>query len=82
MGHPDVALCVADAIPDGLAASLLTPGRVGILLMSDLLVGVISAALYAGEPFGWREGADSLLIIGAALVEVLGKRAPDLTTAR
>ncbi|WP_223427325.1 hypothetical protein [Tateyamaria pelophila] len=50
--------------------------------MSDLLVGVISAALYAGEPFGWREGADSLLIIGAALVEVLGKRAPDLTTAR
>ncbi|WP_299619564.1 DMT family transporter [uncultured Tateyamaria sp.] len=55
-------------------ASLLTPGRVGILLMSDLLVGVISAALFAGEPFGWREAVGSLLIIGAAVVEVLGKR--------
>jgi drug/metabolite transporter (DMT)-like permease len=63
-------------------ASLLTPGRVGILLMSDLVVGVISAALFAGEPFGWREGAGSLLIIGAAVVEVLGKRAPAMTTAR
>jgi len=54
-------------------ASILTPGRVGILLMSDLVVGVASAALFAGEPFGWREIAGSLLIIGAALVEVLGK---------
>ena len=53
-------------------ASLLTPGRVGILLMSDLLVGVLSAALFAGEPFGWREATGSVLIIGAALVEVLG----------
>jgi len=54
-------------------ASLLTPGRVGILLMSDLVVGIISAALFAGEPFGWRETAGSLLIVGAALVEVFGK---------
>lgn len=54
-------------------ASLLTPGRVGILLMSDLVVGVISAALFAGEPFGWREATGSVLIIGAALVEVLGR---------
>lgn len=63
-------------------AGLLTPGRVGILLMSDLVVGVISAALYAGEPFGWREGAGSLLIIGAALVEVLGKRDSGVPAAR
>ena len=55
-------------------ASVLTPGRVGILLMGDLVVGVVSAALFAGEPFGWREGTGSLLIMGAALVEVLGKR--------
>lgn len=56
-------------------ASLLTPGRVGILLMSDLVVGVLSAALFAGEPFGWREATGSILIIGAALVEVL-RRSP------
>lgn len=63
-------------------ASLLTPGRVGILLMSDLVVGVVSAALFAGEPFGWREATGSLLIIGAALVEVLGRRAgPHLPVA-
>ena len=55
-------------------ASVLTPARVGILLMSDLLVGVISAALWAGEPFGWREGIGSALIIGAAVIEILGKQ--------
>ncbi|MEM6372189.1 MAG: DMT family transporter [Pseudomonadota bacterium] len=55
-------------------ASILTPGRVGILLMSDLVVGVASAALFAGEVFGWREAMGSVLITGAALVEVLGKR--------
>ena len=54
-------------------ASLLTPGRVGVLLMSDVIVGVFSAAALAGEPFGWRETAGSILIIAAAVVEVLGK---------
>ena len=55
-------------------ASVLTPGRVGILLMSDLVVGVASAAAWAGEPFGWREMAGSTLIISAAAIEVLGRR--------
>ncbi|SLN34181.1 hypothetical protein ROA7450_01519 [Roseovarius albus] len=55
-------------------ARLLTPGRVGILLMSDVLVGVMSAAIWSGEPFGWREVLGSALIIGAAVVEVAGQR--------
>lgn len=55
-------------------ARLLTPGRVGILLMSEVLVGVGSAAIWSGEPFGWREALGSALIIGAAVVEVSGSR--------
>jgi len=55
-------------------ATLLTPGRIGILLMSDALVGVISAAALAGEPFGLREVLGTILIVGAATVEVLGQR--------
>lgn len=55
-------------------ASLLTPGRVGLLLMSDVVIGVLSAAFFAGEPFSWREALGSALIIGAAAVEVLGNR--------
>ena len=53
-------------------ASLLSPGRVGLLLMGDVVVGVVSAALFAGEPFGLREALGALLIIAAGAVEVGG----------
>jgi len=55
-------------------ATLLAPGRVGLLLMSDAVVGVASAAAFSGEPFGWRETLGTAMIVGAALVEVLGAR--------
>lgn len=55
-------------------ASILSPGRVGLLLMSEVVVGVGSAAAFAGEPFAWREGIGTALIIGAALAEVAGSR--------
>ncbi|MEL6450463.1 MAG: DMT family transporter [Pseudomonadota bacterium] len=55
-------------------ARLLTPGRVGILLMSDVLVDVLSAAIWSGDPFGWREALGSALIISAAVIEVAGPR--------
>ena len=55
-------------------ASVLTPGRVGLLLMSDVLVGVVSAALLAGEPFGPREIMGTFLIVSAGVVEVVGNR--------
>jgi drug/metabolite transporter (DMT)-like permease len=58
-------------------ATLLTPGRIGLLLMGDVVVGVVSAALLAGEPFGFREILGTLLILAAGLVEVLGRR-PDV----
>ena len=54
-------------------ATILTPARVGLLLLSEVLVGVSSAALFAGEPFGLRELAGGLLIVTALLTEVLAK---------
>lgn len=54
-------------------ATILTPARVGLLLLSEVLVGVSSAALFAGEPFGAREALGSILIVAALLTEVLSK---------
>lgn len=56
-------------------AKVLTPGRIGILLMSEVLVGFGSVALLAGDPFGWVEVLGAVLIISATLVELLGNRA-------
>lgn len=51
-------------------AALLSPGRVGMLLMGDIVVGVASAAWLTDEPFGVREIMGTVLIVGAAAVEV------------
>jgi len=51
------------------------PGRLGILLQIEAVVGIGSAALFAGEPFGWREAIGSLFVIGAGLVEVFANPA-------
>ena len=59
-------------------ATVLTPARIGLLLMSDVVVGVLSAAWLSGEPFGTVEAIGAVLIVGAGLVEVLG---PFLTRA-
>jgi drug/metabolite transporter (DMT)-like permease len=52
-------------------ATLLSPGRVGMLLMVEVLVGVASAAMLTDESFGFREMAGALLIVSAGVVEVL-----------
>jgi drug/metabolite transporter (DMT)-like permease len=54
-------------------ATLLSPGRIGILLMSEVVVGVASAAALAGEPFGLREMLGTGLIVAAGAVEVFGR---------
>lgn len=48
------------------AAQAMEPARVSILLMSEVIVGAISAALFAAESFG------ALMIIGTALVIAAG----------
>jgi hypothetical protein len=57
-----------------LPATVLPPARIGVLLMSEVVVGAISAALLSGEAFGAREALGTLLIIAAALFEVLGRK--------
>lgn len=56
-------------------ATLLSPARVGLLLMSEVVVGLISAALLSGEPFGLREVLGAGLIVGAAVLELRPRRA-------
>lgn len=49
----------------------LAPARVGILLMGEILVGVGSAALYAGEAVGPVEIAGGTAILLAAGIELM-----------
>ena len=53
---------------------VLSPARVGILLMSEVVIGAISAALLSGQPFGMTEFMGTVLIITAALIEVQSHR--------
>lgn len=50
------------------------PGRLGILLQIEAIVGIGSAALLAGEPFGMRQAMGAVLVISAGLVEVIGNQ--------
>jgi drug/metabolite transporter (DMT)-like permease len=47
----------------------LSPGVTGLLFMTEIIVGAISVALLAGEPFGIRELTGVILIAGASLLE-------------
>ena len=50
-------------------AGVLSPGLVGILLMTEISVGAVSAALWAGEPVGTREWVGLTLITLAGVLE-------------
>ena len=56
------------------AAQRIDPGRVGILLMTEVIVGSISAALFSGQGFSVSEGIGTVAIVVAGLVEVSGRR--------
>ena len=58
-------------------ASWLDPVRVAIFLMLEIVVGISTAALLAGEPFGPRELASAVLILAASGVEITARRRPD-----
>lgn len=51
------------------APKFLSPGLASLLLMTEVAVGAISAALLADEQFGTREMIGVLLIASASLVE-------------
>ncbi|CCV16438.1 DMT family transporter [Mesorhizobium sp. STM 4661] len=48
------------------AARLLEPTRLGIFMMTEVAAGAVSAALFAGEPYG------VLMLVGTVLVVVAG----------
>jgi drug/metabolite transporter (DMT)-like permease len=50
-------------------ARFLEPGRVSLLLLLEVAVAAVSAALLAGEPFGLREAAGCVLIVAAGALE-------------
>lgn len=51
-------------------AQRLPPARVGILMMTEIVFGVTSAALLSGEPFGLKEMIGIILILSAAIIDV------------
>lgn len=61
--------------------SKIGTGVFGILILSELVVGVISAALLTDETFGWREAVGATLILLAGIVEVALSRSPGPLTA-
>jgi drug/metabolite transporter (DMT)-like permease len=59
------------------SSQFVDPGRLGILLQLEAVIGIGSAAILTGEPFGWREAAGAILVLSAGIVEVFGNRAPN-----
>lgn len=57
--------------------SRLDPGRVAVLLMLEVVIGLLSAAVLAEEPFGVRELVGAALIVSACGAEVYVPRAGD-----
>ena len=53
------------------AAARLSPTRASMLFMAEVVVGVVTAAIWTDYPFGWREGLGGLIILSAGLVEIL-----------
>jgi len=55
-------------------SQLIDPGRLGILLQMEAIVGIGSAAVLTNEPFGIREILGTALVVSAGLLDVLGQR--------
>lgn len=52
-------------------ATILSPGLLAMLFMTEISAGTVTAAIWAGEPFGMREAAGVILISAAGLCEPL-----------
>jgi drug/metabolite transporter (DMT)-like permease len=54
--------------------SRLEPGRVAVLLMLEVVIGLVSAAMLTHEPFGPREFVGAIFIVGACGSEFFARR--------
>ena len=61
-------------------AGILAEARGHAARELEVVVGVVSASLYAGEPFGVRQLLGAALIIAAGVIEVLRKGPPAAVT--
>jgi drug/metabolite transporter (DMT)-like permease len=59
-----------------VGASRLDPGRVAILLMFEIVVGLTTAATLTDEPFGIRELVGAAFILAASGTELSPQRRP------
>jgi drug/metabolite transporter (DMT)-like permease len=50
----------------------IDPGRLGIFLQMEVVVGITSAAALSNEPFGPSEIAGTILVLSAGFVDVVG----------
>src|SRR6185369_8063852 len=53
------------------AAARLSPTSASMLFMAEVVVGVVTAAIWTDYPFGWREAIGGLVIVSASVLEIL-----------
>jgi len=71
---PVIVILVVPAVYSVMWGSpKLNPGTVGILFMTEISIGAITAWLWAGEPFGARELVGIILITAAGLAETVAE---------
>jgi len=68
---PIALLVIPGAYAAFWGAPHLNPGVVGLLMMTEISVGVVTAAIWADEPFGMRELTGVILITLAGLSEYI-----------
>lgn len=54
----------------------IDPGRLGLLMLLEVLAAAVSASFLTDETFGLREGLGCTLILGAGLMETVRARRP------
>ena len=59
------------------ASGKLFPGRVGVLMMTEVLVAVVSASLLLDERIQLLEWIGVMLILSAGVLEVFGSNESD-----
>lgn len=64
-----VILIIPPAFALMWGASVISPGLIGILFMTEVSVGAVTAAIWAGEPFGLREALGVVVITAAGALE-------------
>ncbi|WP_413205903.1 DMT family transporter [Rhodospirillum sp. A1_3_36] len=64
-------LVIPPAIGIMWGATVLSPGLLAILFMTEISAGTVTAALWADEPFGVREVSGVILITAAGILEPL-----------